>query len=312
MRVAVYGAGAVGGYFGGRLAQAGEDVVFIARGDHLHAIRERGLRVDSLKGDFVIHPAQATDDPVQAGPVDAILVTVKAWQVPDAALAMRPMIGNSTFVVPFQNGVDAPGQLSAVLGKDKVLGGLSKIFCYIIEPGHLRHGGAEPAVSFGELDNRKSERAIRLQQAFENAGVRADIPADIHAAMWEKFLFIATLSGIGAVCRAPIGILRSIPQTRAMLEQSMNEILSIARAKGIAIREDVVARAMGFVDSLPAEGTASMQRDVLDGKPSELEHQNGTIVRLGKELGVETPLHSFLYHALLPLEMRARGQIPFP
>jgi len=312
LRIAVYGTGAVGGYFGGRLAAGGEDVVFIARGDHLRAIREHGLRVESFKGDFVIHPAQATDDPAQVGTVDAVLVTVKAWQVPDAANAMRPMIGNSTFVVPLENGVDAPDQLSAVLGRDRVLGGLSKIFSYIVEPGHIRHGGAEPVVAFGELDNQKSERAKRLQQAFANAGVRADIPADIHAAIWEKFLFIATISGIGSVCRAPIGVLRSIPQTRAMLEQSMNEILAVARAKGIAIREDVVARAMGFVDSLPPEGTASMQRDILDGKPSELEYQNGTIVRLGKELGIETPLHRFLYHALLPLEIRARGQIAFP
>jgi len=312
VRIGVYGAGAVGGYFGGRLAQAGEDVVFIARGDHLRAIRERGLRVDSFKGNFLIHPAQATDDPAQAGAADAVLVAVKAWQVPDVAEKMRPMIGHSTFVVPLENGVDAPTQLSAVLGEDKVLGGLSKIFSFIVEPGYIRHGGAEPAVAFGELDNRKSERSERLRDAFVKAGVRADIPVDIHAAMWEKFLFIATISGIGAVCRAPIGVLRSVSQTRALMEQSMLEILTVARAKGIMMRDDAIARSMGFVDMLPAEGTASMQRDILEGKPSELENQCGTIVRLGKELGVETPLHSFLYQALLPVEMRARGWLTFP
>jgi 2-dehydropantoate 2-reductase len=313
MRIAVFGTGAVGGYFGGRLAQAGEDVVFIARGEHLQALRTQGLRVDSLKGDFLVQPVQATDDPARVGVVDVVLVGVKAWQVPEAAQAMRPLVEPETFVVPLQNGVEAPAQLAAVLGPRHVLGGLCKIISFIVGPGHIRHAGAEPYVAFGELDNRPSERAERLRQAFTRAaGVTVEIPPDIQAAIWEKFLFIASFSGVGAVARAPAGVLRSLPETRQMLEEAMHEILAVAQARGIALAEDAISRGMAFVDSLPPGGTTSMQRDITEGRPSELASQNGAVVRLGQEVGVATPLHAFMYNSLLPLELRARGQIQFP
>jgi 2-dehydropantoate 2-reductase len=311
MRVAVLGVGAVGGYFGGRLAQAGEEVVLIARGEHLRALRQHGLRVESIKGDFVVQPALATDDPRQVGVVDVVLVGVKAWQVPEAAQAMQPMIGPETFIVPLQNGVEAPGQLAASLGTQHVLGGLCKIISSLIEPGYVRHAGMEPYVAFGELDNHPSERAERLRRAFERAGVMADIPADIQAAMWEKFLFIASFSGVGAVTRAPAGVLRSLPETRRMLEQAMNEVLNVAQGRRIALSEETVAGAMALVDGMPPGGTASMQRDIIAGRPSELEAQNGAVVRLGLESGVATSLHTFIYHSLLPLEQRARGQMDF-
>jgi len=311
MRIAVFGAGGAGGYFGGRLAQAGEDVVFIARGEHLRAMREHGLRVDSLKGDFVIRLAQATDDPSQVGPVDAVLVCVKAWDVPAAAQAMRPLVGPETFVVPLENGVEAPDQLAAVLGAEHVLGGLARIISFIAEPGHIRHTGAEPYVAFGELDRRPSQRAERLRRAFARAGVTAEIPPDIQVAMWEKFLFIAAISGVGAVTRAPAGIMRSLPETRQMLEQAIREVFAVARARGIALPEEVVAKTMAYIDSLPPDGTASMQRDIIAGRPSELEYQNGTVVRLGRESGVPTPTHAFIYASLLPQELRARGQAQF-
>lgn len=307
MRIAVFGAGAVGGYFGGRLAQAGEEVIFIARGEHLQAMRRQGLQVESILGDFHLYPVQATDDPAQVGPVDVVLVGVKAWQVPEAARAMRPLVGPESFVVPLQNGVEAPDQLAAVLGPEHVLGGLCKIFSARVGPGRIRHAGAEPYIAFGELDNRPSERAERLRQAFLRAGVKAEVPPDIQAAMWEKFLFIASLGGVGAVTRAPVGVLRSLPQTRQMLLQAMEEIVAVAQARGIALAGDAVDRAMAFVDSLPPGATASMQRDILEGRPSELEAQNGAVVRLGREVGVATPLHTFLYHSLLPQERRARG-----
>jgi 2-dehydropantoate 2-reductase len=313
MRIAVFGAGAVGGYFGGRLALAGEEVVFIARGEHLQALRTHGLRVDSPKGDFVVQPVQATDDPAQVGVVDVVLVGVKAWQVPEAAQAMHPLVGPETFVVPLQNGVEAPAQLAAVLGEQHVLGGLCKVTSLVAGPGHIRHAGTEPYVAFGELDNRRSERAERLRQAFGRvAGVTVEVPPDIQAAMWEKFLFIASFSGVGAVARAPAGVLRSLPETRQMLEQAMHEVLAVARARDIALSEDAIHRAMAFVDSLPPGGTASMQRDIINGKPSELEFQNGAVVRMGREVGVDTPLHTFIYHCLLPLELRAQGRVPFP
>jgi 2-dehydropantoate 2-reductase len=312
MRIAIFGTGGVGGYFGGRLAQAGEDVTFIARGEHLQAILKHGLRVDSVKGDFVVQPAQATDDPAQVGEVDVVIVGVKAWQVPEVAQAMRPLIGPETLVVPLQNGVEAPAQLAEALGPEHVLGGLAKIFSFVVEPGLIRHIGGPASVTFGELDNRQSERTERLCAAFNRAGVIAEIHPDIHVALWEKFLFVVPFGGVGAVTRAPIGILRSLPETRQMLEQGMREISNIAHENKIPLAEDVVAKAMAFIDDQPPGGTSSMQRDIIDGRPSELEAWTGAVVRLGQQVGVTTPLHIFLYHSLLPLELRARGQLQFP
>ncbi len=224
MRIAVFGTGGVGGYFGGRLAHAGEDVVFIARGEHLRALRADGLRVDSPDGDFTVFPAQAAEDPREVGPVDAVILGVKAWQVGQAAEAMRPLIGPATFVVPLQNGVEAPSQLAAVLGTEHVFGGFCYIVSFIVGPGRIKHGGMKPYIAFGELDNRPSERGQRLLDAFSKAGVTAEMPPDIHAAMWGKFLFIASLSGVGAVTRAPAGVMRTLPETRQMLEEAVKEI----------------------------------------------------------------------------------------
>jgi len=263
MRIAVFGTGAVGGYFGGRLVQAGEDVVFIARGENLKALRTQGLRVDSMKGNFVLQWVKASDDPAQVGVVDVVLVGVKAWQVLEAARAMRPLVGSETFVVPLQNGVEAPSQLAAVLGSQHVLGGLAKIISFIAGPGHIRHLGAEPYVAFGELDNRVSERGERLRQAFLRAGVRVEIPPDIQAALWDKFLFVVSLGGVGAVTRAPIGVMRSVPETRQILEQAMREIFNVARARGITLPQDIIGKTMAFVDSLPPIGTTSLQRDII-------------------------------------------------
>ena len=311
MRIAVFGVGGVGGYFGGRLAQAGEDVVFLARGEHLRAIREHGLRVDSINGDFTIQPAQATDAPASVGAVDAVLVAVKAWQVPEAAEAMRPLIGPETMVVPLENGVEAPEQLAAVLGEAHVLGGLCRIVSFIAGPGHIRHAGIAPYVSFGELDNRQSLRVERLRQAFVQAGAQVEIPPDIQVALWEKFLFIVAVSSVGAITRAPMGVLRSLPETRQMLEQVMRETLAVGRAGGVALDEGYVSGTLAAIDGMAAGATASMQRDIMEGRPSELENQTGTVVRQGQERGVPTPLSAFLYHSLLPQERRARGALSF-
>ena len=312
MRIAVFGAGGVGGYFGGRLAQAGEDVVFIARGDHLKAMLTHGLRVDSVKGDFVLKPVKATDDPVQAGIVDVILVGVKAWQVTNAAEAMRPMVGPETFVLPLQNGLEAPTQLAAVLGDQHVLGGLCGLSTFIVGPGHIRHAGAEPFVRFGELDSRPSDRVKRLQKVFKRAGVIAEIPQDIQVALWMKFLFITAWSGVGAVTRTPLGVWRSLPETRQMAESALQEITIVAQARDIALPENAMPMTMNIYDSLPPDITSSMQRDIAEGRPSELDAQIGAVVRFGKEADVATPLHSLIYNSLLPMELRARGQLQFP
>ncbi|UCD77765.1 MAG: 2-dehydropantoate 2-reductase [Desulfobacterales bacterium] len=311
MRIAIFGTGSVGGYFGGRLAQAGENVLFIARGEHLSAMLTHGLRVDSINGDFVVQPVQATDNPANIGKVDVVVVGVKAWQVTEAAEAMRPMIGPETFVLPLQNGLEAPAQLSQVLGAQHVLGGLCGLFCYVAAPGHIVHAGIDPFVKFGELDNHRSQRVEHLLKTFIRAGVTAEIPPDIQVAMWMKFLLITVWSGMGAITRAPAGVWRSLPQTRRMAEQGIQEITAIAAARDIALPEDVVQATMAIYDGLVPQSTASLQRDVMEGRPSELEAQMGAVVRFGQESHVATPLHTFIYHSLLPMELQARGQIQF-
>lgn len=311
MRIAIFGTGGVGGYFGGRLAQAGEGIVFIARGDHLKAMLTDGLRVDSVKGDFVVKPVQAADDPEQVGVVDVIILGVKTWQVKDAAQAMRPMVGPETVVLPLQNGVETPAYLAAVLGNQHVLGGLCALVSFIVGPGHIRHAGFEPFVKLGELDNHISERVQRLHQAFVAAGVSVEIPPDIHVALWEKFLTVVPFGGLGAVSRAPIGVLMELPETRKLMEQGMREIYEVARTRNIALSEGIVDKQMAVLDKGPSSGTSSLQRDINAGKPSELDAWTGAVVRLGKEEGVATPLASFIYHSLLPMELRARGQLQF-
>ncbi|MBM4328345.1 MAG: 2-dehydropantoate 2-reductase [Deltaproteobacteria bacterium] len=312
MRIAVFGAGGVGAYFGWRLLRAGEDVFFIARGAHLEALSTRGLRMDTLDGQSVLEQVQATDDPSKIGPVDAVLLGVKTWQVAEAANAMRPLIGENTFVAPLLNGVEAPSELARALGREHVLGGLCYIVSLLLGPGHVKHAGLEPRIRFGELDNPRSERAEKLLAAFTKAGVNADIPEDIHAAMWEKFLFIASLSGVAAVTRAPAGTLRSIPESRKMLEEVIAEIEKVARARGIGLKDDAVGATLSLIDNLPAQATTSMQRDIMAGRPSELAAHNGAVMRIGLEVGVQTPVNSFIYSSLLPLELRARGEVEFP
>lgn len=306
MRIAVFGTGGAGGYFGSQLARTGEEVVFIARGEHLRAIREQGLVVETPEGELRIR-AEATDDPGQAGPVDAVLVGVKTWQVLEAAQAIRPLLGPETFVVPLQNGVEAASQLASVLGAERVLGGLCGTLSWVAGPGRIRSIGNVHFVKLGERDNRRSERAERLRAAFDRAGVEVAIPADFGRALWSKFLFVVSLGGVGAVTRAPVGVVRKLPETRRMLKRAMEEILAVARARGIALPDSAIPETLAFVDSLDPDGTTSLQRDITDGKPSELEAWNGAVVRLGREAGVPTPLHEFLYESLLPQERRARG-----
>ncbi|WP_290905172.1 2-dehydropantoate 2-reductase [Halomonas sp.] len=311
MRLAIMGCGGVGGYFGARLAEAGHDVTFIARGEHLAEMQRSGLRVSSIEGDVHLHEVKATDDPTRVGAVDAVLVAVKAWQVGEAAKAIRPMIGPDTFVVPLENGVEAADELGSVLGQAHVLDGLCGILAWREDPGHIRHAGVDPFVRFGERDNRRSKRAERLKEAFDAArGVAAEIPDDIQVAVWSKFLFICAMSGIGSITRATIGVTRTLPETRTLIEQILTEIAAVALARGVALPEDAASRALRFIDALPAKSTASMQRDIVAGRPSELEAQNGAVVRLGREAGVATPANAMIHAALLPQERAARGELP--
>jgi 2-dehydropantoate 2-reductase len=304
--IAVVGAGGVGGYFGGKLASAGADVVFIARGATLEALRTRGLRVDSIGGDFVVERVNATDDPAGVGTVDAVIFAVKAWQIAEAAERVKPLIGPDTMVVPLENGMEVPEQLAAILGAEHVLGGLCGIVAYIVEPGHIRHAGIEPFVMFGEVDGRPSERAERLREEFVRAGVKADPPQDIRHAMWSKFLFITPMSGIGALTRVPIGVWRSMPQPRAIAAQAMREIIAVAAARGVTLGDEAVDRTLARYDGMPAEATSSLQRDVMEGKPSELDAQLGAVARMARAAGIDTPVCDFLLAMLLPQEHRLK------
>lgn len=307
MRILVFGTGGVGGYFGGRLAHAGEDVTFIARGEHLRAIRANGLKVDCPTGDFVVFPAKATGDVREVGEVDLIIVAVKAWQVPEVARAVKPLVGPTTTVVPMQNGVDAVPQLVAELGSSNVIGGLCRIFSFVVAPGHIRHAGFTPSIIIGELENRRTDRINKIEQMFKRAGLEITVASDIQVALWTKFLFIASFSGVGSIANAPAGVLRTDPKWRTQMVKAMEEIYALAHARGIKLPPDSIEKVMASVDGLAEDATSSMQRDIIAGKPSELESQNGAVVRLAREAGVEVPTHELIYQTLRPLEEKARA-----
>lgn len=312
MKIAIFGTGAVGGYFGGRLAQAGHNVIFIARGAHLQAIQAGGLKVNSIKGDFSIHPAQATDRPEEIGAVDLILCGVKSWQVLEVVDQLRPLIGPDTSIVTLQNGVESHTILSDAIGAMHVLPGMCQMICLVEGPGIISHKGVDPYLSIGELDGSSSQRLAKISKLFSKVeGVTINTSSDILQELWLKFMIIAPWSGIGAVTRAPVGVFRTVPETRELLQQSIQEVYAVGKAHGVNLPENGVDRTLEFIDKVPAAGTASMQRDVIAGRPSELHEQCGAVVRFGEEKGVRTPVNRYIYHSLLPLEHSARGTITF-
>ncbi|MFI1810182.1 2-dehydropantoate 2-reductase [Streptomyces sp. NPDC020422] len=313
MKVAVVGAGGIGGYFGGRLAAAGHDVRFVARGRHLEALRRDGLTVEGPSGGagFSVPAAAlgATDDPAGIGPVDYVLLGVKTWQLPAALPLLKPLVEDGTGVLTTQNGVEAPAEVAEAVGRAAVLPGSAKIITYVEGPGRIRHVGGLGSLTFGEWDDRPSTRVENLRRALDEAGVTAVVPKDIWAELWAKFLFVAPFGGLGAVTDAPIGALRSRPGTRRLLAEAMTEIREVARrAAGTTLPEDIVTTTLDFVDQQPAEGTSSLQRDIAAGLPSELEAWTGAVVRLGGSHGVPTPVNGFLYQVLGLREARAAEQ----
>ena len=312
MRIAVFGAGAVGAYFGGRLIETGKhDVSLIARGPHLEALQTRGLRIESPEGDADLPPDafSATDNPEDVGQVDVVFVAVKTWMVPEAAVAIGPMLGPHTTVIPLQNGVEAPDQLVAEVSGGHVIGGTCRIFTAVPEPGLVRHTGPTPTLTLGELDGSDSVPVEQVYSALIDAGVSAAIRPDIMAALWEKLLFVGPLGGVGAATRAPIGIFRSQPESRQLLIRCIEEIIAVAAATGVTLPDDALSSGLRLVDASPEGGTASMQRDIAAGRPSELEAQVGVVSRLGQRHNVPTPAHDAIYAALLPSELKARGQL---
>ncbi len=312
MRIAVFGSGGVGAYFGGRLAQFGQDVSFIARGENLAALRARGLEVGSIAGDFSIARIEATSNPADVGVVDYVLCCVKTWQITAAARAMKPMIGPDTLVIPLQNGVESPAQLCQELDPVNVLGGMCAIIAFLAAPGHIKHSGGNPLIRFGHLDSRADPRINTLSEIFNHcAGVKSSIPDDIQVAMWQKFMLIAPWSGLGAVSRAPLGVLLEQPETRELLTQAIEEIYRLGRARDINLPADSCSRTLATLEGMPPNSTTSMQRDVVKGLPSELDAQNGAVVRLAKEVDIDTPVNRFFLYSLRSLELRARGAMNF-
>ncbi len=307
MKIAIYGAGGAGGYFGAVLARAGHEVALIARGAHLAAIRDSGLAVQSPRGDFRVRPAAATDDPRRVGPVDAVIVAVKSMHLSAVRDGIGPLLGPATLVVPLLNGVDAHKALLPSAGRERMGKGLTRIISEIAAPGRIRHVGIDPHVALAEWEGNRSERVDRLVTALREADVEAEVPPDIDAALWMKFLLVCSLGGVGAACRVPIGAVRSTPSSRDLLRRAMEEIAAVAAGRGVSLPNDAVARGMALAETFPAEGTSSLQRDIEAGVPSELDAWTGAVVRLGATVAVPTPVHSLVHAVLLPSELRARA-----
>jgi 2-dehydropantoate 2-reductase len=307
VRIVVVGAGGVGGLVGGMLARTGHRVAFVARGAQLAALREGGLRVEGPRGSFHLPGIEAAEDPASLAPADAVLVCVKGWQVRDVARRLAPLLAGGGFAVPLQNGVEAAGELARALGEQRVVGGLIHVLAKIEAPGLVRHVAEPLLVTLGERGGGSSPRVEALAAALRGANVDVRVADDVEAAAWEKFLFIDPVSAVGAAARAPLGALRTVPETRALIVAAMREILQVGRARGVRVADDALDRALALVDRLPPEATASMQRDVLAGCPSELEDQVGSVVRMAREASVPSPVHDVLYAVLLPQERAARG-----
>ncbi len=307
MKIAIIGAGGVGGYFGARLAAAGEDVTFIARGAHLEAMRRNGLRLLSALGDLTLEQVKAESDPSRVGAVDVVLVAVKLWNTEDAMQIARPLLGPATAVVSFQNGVEAIDIATRHFGKPHVMGGVAHIAAVIDSPGVIRNSGTLARLTFGELDGVASPRGTALLEACRRAGIDASLSDHIERAIWEKFVFIAGLSGMTSLTRMPTGPVRSDPVTREMLRDVMAEVAAVARARGIDLAPDIVDAQMQFIDTLPPGMVASMLGDLTRGKRLEVEWLSGAVVRLGMEAKVPTPLNRAIYAAL---KLHADGAPP--
>jgi len=299
MRIAIVGAGAVGGYFGARLAAAGSDVTFIARGGQLEALRTRGLRLESPKGDLHVHRVRATDDTTTVGAVDAVLFAVKLYDAEAATAALPPLIGSDTVVVPFQNGVDAVDMLTRAVGAGHVAAGVAYVAAVVAEPGVIRHTAMDHLI-FGELDGVRSPRLERLLSACEAAGFQATLSDHIEVDLWAKFVRLAVFSGMTSVTRTSIGPLRDDPDLWAMFQAAVLEGMAVARAKGIALSAAVFDEIGAMAQSLPPTAKSSMLEDLERGRRLELPWLSGALVRIGREVDVETPIHRFIATVLKP------------
>ena len=300
MRIAIMGSGGVGGYFGARLAQAGNDVAFIARGRHLAAMRANGLAIRSVLGDMTIPRPAVTDDPAGLAPADIVLFAVKLWDTEGAAKAVLPLLATGGVVVPFQNGVESIERIGAIVGAHRVMGGVAYIAATIGEPGVIVHTGTMARLRFGPVEPSQRKTAEALLASCQGAGIDAELSNDILRALWEKFAFLSAFSGLTSVARQPLGVLRSDPDLRATLEAAIRETWSVGRAKGVALTDDFVTQQMKFTDGLPAQMKSSMLNDLEAGNRIEAPWLAGAVARMGSAMGIATPVNATLFAALKP------------
>ena len=300
MRIAVIGAGGVGGAFGAALAKAGADVTFVARGAHLQAMRVNGLRIEGGRGETLISPARATDDPAAIGPVDFVLFCVKLWDVETAGAAIKTLIGPTTAVIPLQNGIDAAERLIPILGAPAVMGGVAQISATIAEPGVIRQTGSFMGLVFGELEGGKSARGESFLALCQKAGFDATHSDQIVTQLWMKFILLATNSALTAATRTPIGVLREDPDIAPLFARASAEVAAVGRARGVRLPDDAVEKVVAFTRGAPPAMMASMAHDLIRGNRIELPWLSGKVVALGRELGVPTPVHEVLYAILKP------------
>ena len=298
MKIVVIGAGGVGGYFGARLAAAGEDVSFVQRGAHLRSMQKNGLRVESTHGDISLKTVKVTENPAEIGAADIVLIAVKSGQTEEAAELCKPLLGPETGVITLQNGVENESQLVERLGREHVLGGVVYILSLIMSPGVIRHSGQLARLLFGELDGSDSKRGRLFLTSCLNASIDAQFTNNIEAELWAKFVFLCPHNGMTALTRSPIGLVRNDPDCRELLEAAAREVMAVANAHGINIASGGISNFMNRFDNLPAEMTSSMYHDVVNGKPLELDWLNGSVVRLGRGHDVATPVNEFIYVAL--------------
>jgi len=300
MRIAVVGAGGIGAPLGASLAFAGQDVTFLARGAHLAAMRADGLRVEGDRGETVVRPAQATDDPSAVGPVDLVLFCVKLWDVETAGERVLPLIGSETSVIPLQNGIDASERLLPILGAGHVLGGVAMVTGSIVAPGVVRQTGKHHRMVFGELDGQITARAERIRTVCQDAGIEAVLSEDIQRARWEKFIVLVAISGLCALARQPVGGLRDDPDIAPLLDDAMQEVVGVGRACGVRLAPDALEPLRAFVRDVPPGLTPSMAVDLRAGNRLELRWLAGKVVELGAAHGVPTPVNRVVYAALKP------------
>jgi 2-dehydropantoate 2-reductase len=300
MKIAIMGAGGMGAYYGANLADVGQDVAFIARGPHLEAMRRNGLALTGDAGDRLIKPVTATDDPSEIGPVDVVLFSVKLYDVEAAAEAIRPLLRADTMVISVLNGVDGPARIASVIGAEHVLGGAAYASAVIESPGIVSYKSTMAALVIGELDGAPSPRAETFQAACERAPFTCSVSANILGVLWDKFTLLATNAALCGVCRQPVATIYGEPALVDLARAMMEEIVAVARARGIAISDDIIETSIARSKAFPPDMYASLYHDLARGRRIEIEGLSGQVARLGAELGIPTPRHQTLFACLKP------------